>query len=349
MDDIIELKKRHDTYNMFEMIASIPDQLEEGLSIAENANLTGLESETFNTVVLAGMGGSAIAGDLLKSLMISDIQIPFMVQRNYRLPRFVNKKTLVICSSYSGNTEETLSAFEDALASGAHVIAISTGGRLATRAAYNKIPFIAIPEGFPPRAALGYSFSVLLSIFSRLGICGDGRSDIMAAALALRDRNALYQPGNEDNPALSPAKKIKGRISLIYGGQDSLDAVAARFKGQLCENSEALAFANQFPEFNHNEIVGLSGLGETGKKFIAVFLRDIEDHKRVIKRFDIVGRFLRDKGIDVVELTTEQGPKISRFFTMIQLIDFCSYYLALLNGVNPYATEAIDLLKRKLS
>ncbi|UCE65904.1 MAG: bifunctional phosphoglucose/phosphomannose isomerase [Candidatus Zixiibacteriota bacterium] len=349
MDDIVELIKRFDAYNMFDMIISIPDQLEEGFSIAEKVNLTGLESETFSTVILAGMGGSAIAGDLLKSLMISDIQIPFMVQRNYRLPRFVNKKTLVICSSYSGNTEETLSAFEDALASGAHLIAVSTGGQLATRAAYNKIPFIAIPEGFPPRAALGYSFSVLLSVFGRLGICGDAGSDVMVAARSLRDRNALYRPENEDNPALSLAKKIEGRISLIYGGQDSLDAVAARFKGQLCENSEALAFANQFPEFNHNEIVGLDGLGEDRRKFIAIFLRDIEDHKRIVKRFEIVGEFLRGKGIDVVELTTEPGPKILRFFTMIQLIDFCSYYLALLKGVDPYTIEAIDHLKRKLS
>ncbi|UCC80980.1 MAG: bifunctional phosphoglucose/phosphomannose isomerase [Candidatus Zixiibacteriota bacterium] len=349
MDEISELKKQYDTYNMYDMITSMPDHLEEGISIVENANLKGLESETFNSVVLAGMGGSAIAGDLIRNLLISDIQIPFMVQRNYRLPGFINKKTLVTCSSYSGNTEETLSAFEDALEAGAHLIAVSTGGRLAARATYSKIPFIAVPEGFPPRAALGYSFSVLISAFSRLGICEDVRSDIIAAAGSMRDRIALYQPGNEDNPALSLAGKIKGRIPLIYGGQDSLDAAAARFKGQLCENSETLAFANQFPEFNHNEIVGLDGLGEEGPKFIAVFLRDIEDHKRIAKRFEIVGEFLRDKGIDVVELTTEQGSRFSRFFLLIQLIDFCSYYLALLKDVNPYPIEAINHLKSKLS
>ncbi len=349
MDEISELKKQYDTYNMFDMIVSMPDHLEEGISIVENANLKGLESETFNSVVLSGMGGSAIAGDLIKNLLISDIQIPFAVQRNYRLPGFVNKKTLVICSSYSGNTEETLSAFEDALEPGAHLIAISTGGQLATRATYNKISFIAIPEGYPPRAALGYSFSVLISIFSRLGICEDVRSDIIAAAGSMRDRIVLYQPDNEDNPALSLAGKIKGRIPLIYGGQDSLDAATSRFKGQLCENSEALAFANQFPEFNHNEIVGLDGLGDDRRKFIAVFLRDVEDHKRIVKRFEIVGEFFRDKGIDVVELTTERGPKLSRLFLLIQLIDFCSYYLALLKGVNPYTIEAIDNLKRRLS
>jgi len=349
MDDIGELKRRLDPYNMFEMITSLPDQLEKGISIVRKANLMGLESETFGSVVLAGMGGSAIAGDLLKSLLISEIQIPFIVQRNYRLPRFVNKKALVICSSYSGNTEETLSAYEDAMVSGAHVIAISTGGQLAVKAVSDKVPFIPIPEGLPPRAALGYSFASLLSIFSRLGLCAGAESEITAAAQMLRDRSTIYRPESEDNPALSLARTIKGHIPIIYAGQDSLDAVAGRFKGQLCENSETLAFANQFPEFNHNEIVGLGGLGKAGDKFIAILLRDIEDHKRVVKRFDIVGQFLRDKGIDVVELTTEDAPKISRIFSMIQLIDYCSYFLALLNGIDPYAIEAIDFLKSKLT
>ena len=349
MDDIGELRKRLDSYNMFDMITSLPDQLEEGISIAGKADLMGLESETFSSVVLAGMGGSAIAGDLLKSLLISEIQIPFVVQRNYRLPRFVNKKTLAICSSYSGNTEETLSAYEDAMVYGAHVIAISTGGQLAIKAVSDKVPFMPIPEGLPPRAALGYSFASLLSTFSRLGLCASAESEIIAAAEMLRDRNNIYRTGSEENPALSLARTIKGRIPFIYAAQDSLDAVAGRFKGQLCENSETLAFANQLPEFNHNEIVGLSNLGETGNRFIVIFLRDIEDHRRIVKRFDIVGQFLRDKGIDVIELTTEDAPGIARIFLMIQLIDFCSYYLALLNGVNPYVIEAIDFLKGKLT
>jgi glucose/mannose-6-phosphate isomerase len=348
MGEIGELRERLDSYNMFDMITSLPDQLEEGISIVGKANLMGLESEIFSSVVLAGMGGSAIAGDLLKSLLIPEIQIPFLVQRNYRLPRFVNKKSLVICSSYSGNTEETLSAYEDAMVFGAHVIAISTGGKLAVKAVSDKVPFIPIPEGLPPRAALGYSFASISSIFSRLGLCASAESGIITAAKTLRDRNSIYRAESEDNPALSLARTIKGRIPFIYAGQDSLDAVAGRFKGQLCENSKTLAFANQIPEFNHNEIVGLSNLGEKADDFVAIFLRDIEDHKRIVKRFDIVGQFLRDKGMDVIELTTEDEPRIVRIFLMIQLIDFCSYYLALLNGANPYVIEAIDFLKGKL-
>jgi glucose/mannose-6-phosphate isomerase len=349
MDNIGELKKRLDSYNMFDMISSMPDQLEEGISIGEKADLKGLESETFHTVVLAGMGGSAIAGDLLKSLLVSEMQVPFIVQRHYRLPRFVNKRALVICSSYSGNTEETLSAFENALINSAHVIAISTGGKLAIKAVSNKVPFVALPEGLPPRAALGYSFASLLHIFWRLGLCGNADQDVISAARAMRERNALFQPDNNDNPALSLALKIKGRIPVLFAGQDSLDAVAARFKGQVCENAKTLAYASQFPECNHNEIVGWGGLNGMKNKLIAIIIRDSGDHKRVLKRFEIVSRYMEDQGIEVLELSTEEGSNVSRNFLMIQLIDYCSYYLALLNGVDPYPVEAIDYLKRKLA
>jgi glucose/mannose-6-phosphate isomerase len=349
MDNIGELKNRFDSYNMLEMISSMPDQLEEGISIGKKADLMGLESETFHTVALAGMGGSAIAGDLLKSLLISEMQIPFIVQRHYRLPRFVNKRALVICSSYSGNTEETLSAFEDALINSAHVIAVSTGGKLAVKAVSNKVPLVTLPEGLPPRAALGYSFASLLHIFWRLGLCGNADEDIISAARAMRERNTLYQPENTDNRALSLARKIKGRIPVVFAGQDSFDAVAARFKGQVCENAKTLAYASQFPECNHNEIVGWGGLNGMKDKFIAIIIRDSQDHKRVLKRFEIVSRYLEDQGIEVLELSTEEGSNVSRIFLMIQLIDYCSYYLALLNGVDPYTIEAIDYLKRKLS
>jgi len=281
--------------------------------------------------------------------LISDIQVPFVIQRHYRIPRFANKKTLVICSSYSGNTEETLSAYEDALVAGARVIAISTGGKLAIKAITNKMPFVSVPEGFPPRAAIGYSFATLYCILSRLGICEYANDEIAAAAGSMRDQLYKYHPDYGENPALSLAGKIKDRIPVIFGGQDSLDAVAARFKGQLCENAKMLAFANQFPESNHNEICGWDGLKGDGNRLVAIMLKDIEDHKRIRKRFEIVSTYFRDKGIDTIELCTVEAPRITRMFLMIQLIDFCSYYLALLNGVDPYIIKAIDFLKERLS
>lgn len=349
MVDIVQLKNKLDSINMFDMISSMPDQLEEGISIGKKADLKKLETETFHSVVLAGMGGSAIAGDLLRCLLIPQMHIPFIVQRYYRLPRFVNKRALVICSSYSGNTEETLSAYDDALECGAHIVAITTGGKLAVKAVSNKVSLVTLPEGFPPRAALGYSFASLLHIFWRLGLCDNFDADLIAAAKAMKKRISLYSPEAADNPALSLARKIKGRIPIIFAGQDSLDALAARFKGQVCENAEVLAYASPFPECNHNELVGWGGLKEMKDELIAIIIRDSEDHKRVLKRFEIVGEYLRDRGIEVEELSTDVGPKASRMFLMIQLIDYCSYYLALINGVDPQAIEAIDYLKRKLS
>jgi glucose/mannose-6-phosphate isomerase len=295
------------------------------------------------------MGGSAIAGDLIKSLLISKFQIPFLVQRHYKLPGFVNKNSLVICSSYSGNTEETLSAYDDAVAAGAKIIVITTGGKIAIRAAQNQTPVVIIPAGLPPRAALGYSIATLLTILWRLGYSAFTDQQILEAAAALKDRLPCYIPESDNNPALELARKIHGKIPLIYAGQDSLDAVATRFKGQICENAECLAFANQFPEFNHNELVGWGHLFGLEGKIIAIMLRDDCDHDRVKKRFDIVSAYLKDKGHEVIELSTEDGGSLTRVFLLIQLVDYCSYYLALLGGVDPYTITAIDYLKEELS
>ena len=349
MVNINELKKQHDTKDMYRMISSMPDHLIEGVSIGKNADLKGLEKETFYSVVIAGMGGSAIAGDLLKSYLFEEIKIPFAVQRNYRLPGYVNKKTLMICSSYSGNTEETLSAYDEAMAARAKVLVITTGGKIAGKAKFDKTPTVTIPEGLPPRAALGYSFGPLLSIISRLGLCEPSENLLLETAEALKKKLPNYSPDSDNNPALSLAKRIHGKIPIVYAGGDSFDAVATRFKGQICENAECLAFANQMPEFNHNELVGWGILYGLDDKIAAVMIRDKDDHKRIIKRFDIVAEYLRGKGNEVIELNTEKGSFLTRLFLMIQLADFCSYYLALLNEADPYTITAIDFLKDKLS
>ncbi len=155
MDDIAGLIERLDTQGMLGNIMAMADHLEEGVSIGQNVDLRKIESETFNAVVLSGMGGSAIAGDIVRSYLSGKIQIPFLVQRHYRLPEFVNRKTLVICSSYSGNTEETLSAYDDAISKGAKLIVMTTGGELNAKAGADKVPVARIPTGLPPRAALG--------------------------------------------------------------------------------------------------------------------------------------------------------------------------------------------------
>jgi len=349
MDDIRQLKAALDSHDMYGMIAGMPDHLEEGMAIGRAVDLRHLEEETFHSVLVAGMGGSAIAGDIAKSYLLDQLDIPLWVYRHYNMPEFVNKRTLVIASSYSGNTEETLSAYDHAMDRGARVIAISTGGKLAEKAKADDVPLIRIKAGLQPRAALGYSLAPLLMVLSRFGLCHDQGQDILAAAASIRRWAKAYAPDNADNPGLQLAHELRGTIPIIYAGHDRFDAVAYRFKCQVNENAETPAFANVFPEFNHNELVGYRGLYGHNDTFSVVILRDNQDHKRIKARMEIVTQFLKEKGIKVLTLESQSGSDLERIFYFIQLLDFTSYYMALLNGLDPYPVQAIDHLKDELS
>lgn len=348
MLDILELKNALDSHDMYRMIVDMPLHLEEGMIIGQNVVLKNLEIETFQSIVVSGMGGSAIAGDLIKSYLIDAMEIPFMVCRHYKLPAFVNKKTLVICSSYSGDTEEALSAYDDAMIRGAKVVAITTGGKLAAKGLKDGIPIAGLKKGLPPRAALGYSFSSLLTILSRLGICEPPAKEISDLIVAMKKWAKKYEPQDKNNPALKLAQEIHGRIPIIYTGCEKLDAVAVRFKCQISENAECLAFVNVFPELNHNELVGWNVLYGLEDKLIVILLKDREDHKRIKARMDIVTQFLKNRGVMILVFENENGSKLERMFYFIQYLDFASYYLALLNGLDPFPVKAIDYLKERL-
>ncbi|HBC46360.1 MAG TPA: bifunctional phosphoglucose/phosphomannose isomerase [candidate division Zixibacteria bacterium] len=349
MADILALKETFDKGDMYGLIKAMPQNLEEGIKLGRDANLMRLEQETFHSVVVAGMGGSAIAGDIARSYLYRQIQIPFVVCRYYRLPAFVNRKSLVICCSYSGNTEETLSAYDDAIVTGAHIIAITSGGKLAHKAESDGVPIVKIKGGLPPRAALGYSIAPLLMILERLGLCEEQSEALSQTALQLKNWAALYDPADDKNPALDLARQIYGTIPVIYSGYERLNAVATRFKGQLSENAKILAFTNVFPEQNHNELVGWHKLYDLDKKYTVVILKDSQEHKRIRARMEIVMQYLRDKSIKVILLENLSGQDLDRVFYFIQYLDFTSYYLALLNGVDPTPVNAIDYLKEKLA
>jgi len=350
MGDYPKLKSEFDKTDMFGLISTMPDNLIDGMRIARDADLGHLETETYHSLVISGMGGSAIGGDLAKSLLIESAPIPIFVQRHYNLPGFVNKRSLVICSSYSGNTEETLSAYRKALSTGANLLVITSGGELASRAKADHVPSVIIPSGIPaPRAALGYSLAPLLVILFRLGLCPPPFEEIEDAASAMRTKLKHYQPENNDNPAISLAEEIHGKIPVIYAAQDNFDAVATRFKGQICENAECLAFANVFPEFNHNELVGWGELYEFSENLMTIIMRDQDDHPRIKARMDIIAGILREKGVNVHELSTFAGDKLTRILLTIQFADFVSYYLALLNQLDPTPVKPIDDMKSKLA
>jgi len=207
---------------------------------------------------------------------------------------------------------------------------------------------IAIPPGFPPRAALGYSFMPLLVILSRLGLFDNIDAEIVSAIEFLSQNVNNYLIDNADNMALCTADSIFRKMTIIYAGQDYFDAVAVRFKGQICENSKVPAFFNFFPEFNHNELVGWGLVDEFKDKLAVIILRDQEDHERVSLRMDIVAKILKEKDVEVIAFHSSGPNRLARMFSLIQFGDFVSLYLALLNKIDPTPVQVIDYLKSEL-
>ena len=348
MSNFKDLKSKYDKQGMYEKIVEFPGQLQEGFQIGQNADIPKVDISKVKNIVVCGLGGSAIGGDLVRTFLAYRISIPFSVCRHYTLPEYVGSDTLCILSSYSGNTEETLSAYQDAKKRGAQIFAITSGGKLKKQCASNGFSSIIIPPGFPPRAALGYSFMPMLVILSRLGLFTNIDSDIEAAVKFLEQNVNNYLIDDPDNMAICTARSLFNKMTVIYGGQDYFDAVAVRFKGQICENAKVPAFFNFFPEFNHNELVGWGLVDEFKDKLAVIILRDQDDHPRIAIRVGIVAGILRDKDVEVIEYKSSGPNLLARMFSLIQFGDFVSLYLALLNKIDPTPVEVIDYLKNEL-
>ena len=348
MSNFKDLKSKYDKQGMYEKIAAFPSQLQEGFQIGKNADIPKVDISKVKNIVVCGLGGSAIGGDLVRTFLAYRIRIPFSVCRHYTLPEYVGSDSLCILSSYSGNTEETLSAYQDAKSRGAQMFAITSGGKLKEQCKSDGFSSIIIPPGFPPRAALGYSFMPMLVILSRLGFFENIDSDIEDAIKFLAQNVNNYLIDDPDNMAICTARSLFKKMTVIYGGQDYFDAVAVRFKGQICENAKVPAFFNFFPEFNHNELVGWGLVDEFKDKLAVIILQDQDDHPRVAIRFGIVAKILRDKGVEVIEYNSSGPNLLARMFSLIQFGDFVSLYLALLNKIDPTPVEVIDYLKKEL-
>lgn len=350
--DDIETIRAVDPGNMYNRIFDFPEQMADAMKLAEGWSIRATDFVDIRNIVLIGMGGSAIGGDLVRSLLADRLVIPFVVNRHYKLPEFVDDETLVIASSYSGNTEETLEALDDALNRKAQVAAISTGGMLEEVAKINDIPILTIPSGIQPRAALGYSFVPVLMLFEKLGMVKGLAKEVQAATRLMQTFREKYIEDipTEMNPAKTLAEKMLARIPIIYTGPTLLDAVGTRWKGQFCENGKNLAFHNVFPEMNHNELVGWSDpIGPHVDNLIVVFLRDSGDHPKVARRMDIVKGLIEKQGIEVVEVRSFGESPLERMFSLIQLGDFASYYLAVVNDADPTPVELIENLKKSLA
>jgi glucose/mannose-6-phosphate isomerase len=338
-----------DRSGMYSRLTGFPDQVREALEIGRSAPLR-TRASGIRQIVLCGLGGSAIGGDLLRSYLAGELKVPFLINRHYVLPRFVGPETLVIISSYSGDTEETNAAHREALKRHARLLCITSGGTTARLALRARSPLITLPGGFPPRAALGYSFFPLLIALIRMGAIRKRDRDLRETLTLLEESVPLYSaPDSPDNLAWELAQKLQRRISVIYSSTERFDAVSTRWRGQIAENAKALAFGNVIPEMNHNELVGWEVLRDQMREMQVIFLRDRSDHPRVQRRIDITRDLLRDRTPHVTEVWSQGRSLLARIFSLIVLGDWSSFYLSLLHGVDPTPVLAIDYLKTELA
>jgi glucose/mannose-6-phosphate isomerase len=335
---------------MGDRIESFAIQLRSGAAIAGPA-VARIAPQRPRRTVLFGMGGSAIAGDLLRSLVEREGTVPFHVVRHYEPPAWITPEDFLIFSSYSGETEETLAAYRGLKPLGASACVITTGGTLGSMAVADGIPIARLPGGHPPRAALGYSFSTLAHLAGHVGIIASAGRRIEAAAEGVDGvvsacGRAVVQ---SRNPAKQLAIRLAGRAVVLLANERTLGPVALRWKGQLNENAKHLAWASPLPEMNHNEVDAHVFPGPVVRKLTAVLLRDPADHARVQARFAWLQGYFKGRGVAVENVLVEGDDSMTRLMSGSAMGDFVSYYLALAHGTDPSALPGVASLKKALS
>ncbi|RMG26110.1 MAG: bifunctional phosphoglucose/phosphomannose isomerase [Armatimonadetes bacterium] len=346
--DSREFVLRADPRGMFGLAEAFPKQCREALELSERLDLDGVKGD-YRNIVVCGMGGSAAGGDLLGCLLSEEGAIPSFTVRDYALPKWVGPDSLVVACSYSGNTEETLSATEEAIRRGCQVVCITSGGALAERAKAARLPLLQIPGGQPPRTALGYLFVPLVQAAVGVGALPEQPWDEALSVLESCLTDWGLESSGRRNAAKRLATRLYGNVPLLYGLGSWQGVVASRWKGQLNENAKCMAFANTFPELNHNEIVGWT-LAETqvGKRWTVVILEDGTESARMQARARITRELIEPKA-QTYTVTARGESLVSRILSLVYMADFVSLYLAALYGVDPYEIAAIDTLKRSLA
>ncbi len=338
-----------DTEGMYDAVRSFSDQLREGRRRALGGNTHGWPGEDVTAVTVAGMGGSAIGGDVLSALAADHASIPVITSRSYSLPAWTGPDTAVVASSYSGNTEETLTAFEEACARGARVLVISTGGELAERARAKDVPCIELPAGIQPRAALPYSLSALLTVTESLRLTAIKSQDWdEAITVTAKQAKVMSDLSDLENPAIKLASVLYGCFPVIYSSEQ-LAPANTRWRNQIQENSKSLAFGNLLPEMNHNEIMGWARSQPELKQLAVVALRDREDHERTKRRLDVTRSLLEPDAHKWTEVWSEGESRLARLLSIMYVSDWVSLYLAILNETDPSPVGLISRLKAALS
>jgi glucose/mannose-6-phosphate isomerase len=348
LDDLDRFKQL-DTLNMLGEIDGLPDQLKSAWDLGQTQKLP--DAKNIQRVAIAGMGGSAIGADLAAAAVSSSCSAPIIVHRDYGLPAFARgKETLFVASSHSGNTEETLDAFDAALKNDCTVVAITTGGELAKRAREKNIPVWTFNHTGQPRAAVGFSFGLLFALLARLNLIPDPSKDLTDAVNEMKKSQEHIRADvpAAANPAKREAGQLMGRWVTVFGA-GILAPVARRIKTQLNEIAKAAANFEFLPEANHNTLAGTIHPDEVLMPHtMNLFLRAPSDHPRNRKRIELTKQAFMLEGLNTDFLDARGDSPLAHMWTMILFGDYMAYYLAMAYGVDPTPIEALSNFKEAM-
>lgn len=333
MQQVIFMKKEEiDKENMHDVIKHFPEQVIKGFKLGAGIKVV----DKIEGILITGMGGSALPGEILKSYL-HDSKIPITINRDYFIPEWVNSKTLVFAISFSGNTEETINAYRNAIRKGCNVIAVSSGGKLKMLADKQKVPHIMIPGGIQPRSGYGFLFFSILRVLQNSNLIED-QTSFVEKTVATLQKPIFWERAKE------LAEKLKDKIPVIYSS-DRLKAIAYKWKISFNENSKVHAFYNVFPELNHNEMVGYTNV--KGNLYI-IIIKDEDDYERTRARMKLTKDLIKKAGVPVVEIELSGPCRLAKLISAIYIGDWTSYYLAMEYGLDPTPVDIIEEFKKKL-
>ena len=340
---------RIDKAGMLGVAANFPEMLSESARFTRGVSLP--KKKKFTQVVISGMGGSAIAGDITADWLFDKSAVPILVNRSYQLPAAVNHETLFLALSYSGNTEETISALKEAEKRQAQIVCVASGGKIKEIAESRKYPLYLIPSGYQPRAALPFLLVPILKTLEGLGVFSGLEADLNEAVALLqksREEYTLDKPLRY-NAIKQLAKKLENKIPFIMASSKTTGAAGLRMKTQFNENSKITALLSCYPELNHNEMVSLSFLKREENHFCLLLLRDEADSEKIVKRMEITKSLIGKQVGGINEIWSQGKSALARILSLVQLGDFLSVYLALARGIDPTLVEVIGRLKKEMA
>jgi glucose/mannose-6-phosphate isomerase len=329
-----------DKEDMLSVIRSMPAQIREGYDIPVHFSLKG----SVNKVIFCGMGGSAISGMLMET-MLHDTSLTVLNVQDYQLPTSADKNSLIFIVSYSGNTEETISCYREAQRKGLNTIVITSGGKLKEYAETNNIPLLLLPKGIQPRNAIAYMFFPILKVLEHTSILPEQKNDVASLMSYLTKHREEYE-----KTASKIAEDLHGSIPIVYSSQ-KLHGIAYRWKCEFNENAKISSFCGTFPELNHNELVSYVNYGKMHFPLHVILLRDESENRRLAKRMDLTKKMIKEatnNSVKFTDITVKGDTVLNRIFTTIYLGDLVSYFLALRYFTDPTPVAIIENFKKQL-